>query len=560
MKLNKTILIILIILILNLINNTNSIENNKNNNFNNNINNNKNNNNNNKNNKNEILEISSNSNSQENMVDVDLSIKSLSSVDLSKKIIDLYSKIPRYSFHGIKVDNNFLPNNKTYIESIILTGFPFELIIIVTVFTSLISLFVKLFIKIYKWRKNKSNNYYNLLLGNPNSKYHYNNNNKSSIKYICSTVITLILLLSVCSFLFISIFVNKDLDQSITISIDNLESHINNRVEVENRIVKECEPITQIPYDAMEIVSTTKLILNATKETKEYIREYEYYRYQFIFILVLSLFAVISLGLLSIIIRLKWVMALFIVIGIFITSFGVWIVPSTHVPMGVVISDICPNMDSIINQYAPESINPYIYFFLNCTGKDDFNFIYGMLDDKIESTQNSLEKAKSRHYSNSTIDKLQSKLNDLVNLSRDAKDILNCKITKNTFKSTKDIICIDIINSSFILSILFILIGLLLSIAFITSMVIYSKPKKQTRNNFDDKKLFDSPKKTRMIKSKNININGGDEDDFERDDSLTPLLSSSQSLLNSYDNDDDDTVVSNVSSPFSSPSNRHYII
>ncbi|KAM9993635.1 hypothetical protein ACTFIZ_011613 [Dictyostelium cf. discoideum] len=551
MKFFKNVSIILIILIFNLINNINSTEINNNNN------------NNNNNNKNEILEISSNSNSQENMVEVNLSIKSLSSVDLSNKIINLYSKLPRYSFDGIKVDNNFSPNNKTYIQSIILTGSPFELIIIITIITSLICLLVKLSIKIHKWRKNKLNNSYNLLLGNPNSKHHYNNNNnnnnKSSIKYICSTVITLILLLSVCSFLFISIFVNKDLDQSITISIDNLESHLKNRAEVENRIVKECEPITQIPYDAMQIVSTTKQILNATKETKEYIREYEYYRYQFIFILILSLFAVISLGLLSIIIRLKWVLALFIIIGIFITCVGVWIVPSTHVPMGVVISDICPNMDTIINQYAPESINPYIYFFLNCTGKDDFNFIYGMLDDKIESTQNSLERAKSRHYSNSTINKIQSKLDDLVNLSRDAKDILNCKITQNTFKSTKDIICVDIINSSFILSILFIIIGLLLSIAFITSMVIYSKPKKQNRNNFDGKKQFDSPKKTRMIKSKNININGdNDYDDFERDDSLTPLLSSSESLLNSY-YDDDDTVVSNISSPFSSPSNRYII-
>ncbi|KAM9975060.1 hypothetical protein ACTFIW_008535 [Dictyostelium discoideum] len=555
MKFFKNVSIILIILIFNLISNINSIE------INNSSNNNKNNNNN-----NELLELSSNSNSQENMVEVNLSIKSLSSVDLSNKIINLYSKLPRYSFNGIKVDNNFSPNNKTYIESIILTGSPFELIIIITIFTSLICLLIKLSIKIHKWRKNKSNNSYHLLLGNPNSKYHYKNNNnnynnknKSSIKYICSTVITLILLLSVCSFLFISIFVNKDLDQSITISIDNLESHLKNRVEVENRIVKECEPITSIPYDAMEIVSTTKQILNATKETKEYIREYEYYRYQFIFILILSLFAVNSLGLLSIIIRLKWVLALFIIIGIFITCVGVWVVPSTHVPMGVVISDICPNMDTIINQYAPESINPYIYFFINCTGKDDFNFIYGMLDDKIESTQNSLERAKSRHYSNSTISKIQSKLDDLVDLSRDAKDILNCKITQNTFKSTKDIICIDIINSSFILSILFTIIGLLLSIAFITSMVIYSKPKKLNRNNFDSKKQFDSPKKTRMIKSKNININGAndDEDDFERDDSLTPLLSSSESLLNSYY--DDDTVVSNISSPFSSPSNRYII-
>ncbi|KAM9995109.1 hypothetical protein ACTFIY_001286 [Dictyostelium cf. discoideum] len=545
MKFFKNVSIILIILIFNLINNINSIQ------INNSINNN---------NKNELLEISSNSNSQENMVEVNLSIKSLSSVDLSNKIINLYSKLPRYSFNGIKVDNNFSPNNKTYIESIILTGSPFELIIIITIFTSLICLLIKLSIKIHKWRKNKSNNSYHLLLGNPNSKYHYKNknNNKSSIKYICSTVITLILLFSICSFLFISIFVNKDLDQSITISIDNLESHLKNRVEVENRIVKECEPITQIPYDAMEIVSTTKQILNATKETKEYIREYEYYRYQFIFVLILSLFAVISLGLLSIIIRLKWALALFAIIGILITCIGVWIVPSTHVPMGVVISDICPNMDTIINQYAPESINPYIYFFLNCTGKDDFNFIYGMLDDKIESTQNSLERAKSRHYSNTTINKIQSKLDDLVNLSRDAKDILNCKITQNTFKSTKDIICIDIINSSFILSILFTIIGLLLSIAFITLMVIYSKPKKLNRNNFDSKKQFDSPKKTRMIKSKNININGANDDDgFERDDSLTPLLSSSESLLNSYY--DDDTVVSNISSPFSSPSNRYII-
>ncbi|KAK5579615.1 hypothetical protein RB653_009300 [Dictyostelium firmibasis] len=543
MKLLKSLSIILIILILNLINNTNSIEINENN-------------------KNELLEKSSNSNSLENMVEVDLSIKSLNSLDLSNKVIDLYSKIPRYSFNGIKIDNKFSPNNRTYIESIILTGSPFELIIIITVLLSLISLLVKLFIKIHKWRKNKSQlNKYKHLLGNSNSKHHYNKNKKPSIIYICSTVITIILLLAVCSFLFISIFVNKDLDQSITISIDNLESHLNNRVEVENRIIKECEPITSIPYDALEIVSTTKQILNVTKETKEILGQYGYYRYQFIFILILSLFAVISLGLLSIIIKYKFSMIpLFISIGLFIVCVGVWVVPSTHVPMGVVISDICPNMDEIISEYAPESINPYLYFFLNCTGRDDFNFIYAMLDDKIETTQNSLDRAKSHHYSNTTINKLQSKLDDLKDLSRDAKDILNCKITKNTFKSTKDIICIDIINSSFILSILFILIGLLLSISFITSMIIYSKPKQinnNNNNNDNSKKSFDSPKKTRMIKSKNININSGD-DDIERDGSLTPLLSTSL-LSGYYDDDNDETEASSISSPFASPSNRYII-
>ncbi|KAN0038315.1 hypothetical protein ACTA71_000487 [Dictyostelium dimigraforme] len=178
MKLFKTIsIIIFIILILNLINNSNSIEIN--------------------NNKNEILEKSSNSNSQENMVDVDLSIKSLSSIHLSNKIIGVYSKLPRYSFQGIKVDDTFSPNNKTYIESIVLTGSPFELIIIITLFTSLICLLVKLSLKIHRWRKNKSKNNYNLLLGNPNSKNNYNYKNKKSIKYICSIVITLILLLAV---------------------------------------------------------------------------------------------------------------------------------------------------------------------------------------------------------------------------------------------------------------------------------------------------------------------------------------------------------------------------
>ncbi|EGC33760.1 hypothetical protein DICPUDRAFT_154135 [Dictyostelium purpureum] len=474
---------------------------------------------------------SSSTNSQEKIYDINPTISSLSSLELSQKVINFYSKFPRFDFTFSRINNTFNPKNESYIESIILTGFPFGILVILTIIVIISSVLAIIIIKARDYCRKKSQYRYKLI------KYH-KKSQRSTFKCIFSTTTTIILLVTVCSCLIVSLFVNQDLDSAVLLSIDNLESHLSNRVDIEEKVLKECRPVTYIPYDAIEIVSTTKRILNITTETKEKIHKYEYYRYEFIFISSMVLFALLSLGLLSIIIRFKIALALFIGLGLMVLC-RVWVVPGTHRPMGVMISDICPQMDQIIESYAPNNISPYVYFFLNCTDADRCKGGDSLIDQKINSLEVSLQRAKKYHFSNSTIHRLEDRIQGLYDLSRDSKDMLNCNITSNTFKSTQNLICIDIINSSFILSLLYVLIGLLLSISFITSLIVYSNssiPKKSNdgygilKYNNDDIGDFTNNKKS---------INSYYEDGLNTPLITSSIISDGYENDSDYDNDDD---------------------
>ncbi|KAF2070385.1 hypothetical protein CYY_008298 [Polysphondylium violaceum] len=480
----------------------------------------------------------------------------LNSSQLSSNVQSFYSKFPRYDFKGNSMNNTFAPFNRTYIESIILTGLPFDLIIILIIAAMIILVIGYSIYGIVKLIKNKSKfKYYRLLrISKAYSRV------RNTPKQLVLIILTVLVLLITCTCLLLSIFVNQDLDKAILLSVDNLSSHIQNRVLVEDRIINETKLLgfyANLPFDALEIIRGTKMLNNVTLEAQQMIHKYENYRYQVIFFTTIALFVVSAIGILSVILRVKWSHVLFVGLGL-VCIVNVWTIPASHIPMGVLISDLCPQMDNMVQSYLPSTIDPaYIQFFLNCTDQDSFIFVYQLLDQSVDIAQDKLNIAISHHYSNKTIDYLEKRLSYLTNLSVDSKNMLNCNVTSNTYKSTQNIICINILNSSFTLLILFIGIGLLLSLAFILSLCLY-KSSKGMLIVFVPKKDYIDLKSPLLKCSKTINstyrLSGADDFDYDYY-YQSPLISEAD-----VNSDSEEDSINNNDGNGNSNNNNQYII
>ncbi|GAM24287.1 hypothetical protein SAMD00019534_074620, partial [Acytostelium subglobosum LB1] len=336
-------------------------------------------------------------------------IKSVSSEKMSEYAGSFYNKLPRYDIYARSINNTFNPNNSSYVESVLLTGAPFALVSLLAVLTIV---FTSIGMIIY------------CICIRPKSKMHYQ---------IC--------------FLLVGMFTNYDLDNAINVSIDNLQANIQDRSNIESRVVDEAVKLSiyhHLPYDAFQVISMTQDVLEWTNKSQEYIHHYEQIRYDFVGSSIMALLAAVALGLLAVLFRSRTVMIIFVTFGV-ILSTVLWVVPAAHVPMGVVISDICPQLQTIVQENVPEDVQPYVNFFLTCNDSTSFQFVDDMLASAIRDEETKLNYAIRHHYPNDTIDQLQFKIAELKNLTIDSKDILNCNITSIAYLSIQNIVCIEIL-------------------------------------------------------------------------------------------------------------------
>eukprot|EP01132_Coremiostelium_polycephalum_P008059 gene8059-9914_t len=248
---------------------------------------------------------------------------------MAKFILQFYSKWPRFDLHGHKLNVTFSPTNSTYIDSVVLTGTPFFVFILLNV---------------------------------------------------------LIIFIGIVLFGF-----------------DYVTNNIDNRVYIEDRIVNESRILSiypHLPYDALVIIQETKNIQTISKQTQSLVHTYEDIRFKFIFSISIVLLTVVSVGITSVLFKLRYPTLGFISFGL-VVLLGIWMVPASHVPLNVMIADLCPQIETLVQNSVPPNINPaYVNFFLNCNESTSFDFINSLLEKSIIETKEKLDKAKRYHYSN----------------------------------------------------------------------------------------------------------------------------------------------------------------
>ncbi|KYQ94228.1 hypothetical protein DLAC_04522 [Tieghemostelium lacteum] len=494
-------------------------------------------------------------------------ISSVNSQSLSAMVQQIYENFPRVDFQGNSINNTFQLNNSSYYQSVILTGLPFDIIIILTLGLTMISVLGFIIINIVHcilnrnpWRKTKKSRVEKSSISILKSEERIrgaplttqNEVHTKRLKQIIAMVSSIVLMVGISVLLISNIYINNDLDSAVLLSIDNLSQNLENRVYVEDRIIYESKQLSfyrYLPYDALEVINETKELRNSTVEIQQQVHHYEEIRYKYVFSITIVLFGIMAMGIISVALRFKNLVILFVGLGL-MTSATIWSIPATHIPLGVVISDLCPQMNSIVDEAIPATVDKsYINFFVNCTDQHAFDFINLLLDKSIDSYQSKLDYAKNHHLSNNTINSLEKKIGELIDLSNSTTDFLNCTITSNVFQSTKNIVCVNILNSSFLLNIVNILVGLLLLICMVSVIAVYSttisleKHKKlyniiykidddddEDDNHDYEEKLFYEENRPLLL---NINV----DDD---------LQSSSSSSMNSYHDEVD--IISSVSS------------
>ncbi|EFA77336.1 hypothetical protein PPL_12547 [Heterostelium album PN500] len=385
---------------------------------------------------------------------------------LSLEIQKILDTLPRYDFHFQKIDTiEFDPSNSSYIQSLIVTGSPFALIsglIILSLIFGSIGYMIHRFL-IRPRRKFSLNLETFELKENP------------SWKGYCWTSFTIFFLFSIFGLLLVGLFINIDLDNAITMAIDSLNSSIQERSDIESRIIDETRKLSiyhKLPYDALEVIQMTNEIVQWTNTSQQYIHHYEKIRFNYVFGSIMSMFAICTIGLIAVMFRHRSAIVIFIILGLSVSTV-IWLIPAGHVPLGVVVSDVCPQIQTLIQNSVPEEMDPYIDFFLTCNDSSIFEFVTQVLNGAITDTETRLSLAIQHHYPQKAIQKLEFQLKELNDLSIDAKDILNCNITSATYLSVQNIVCIEILNSSSLMTFIFIIVGIIFIASFITSCKLY---------------------------------------------------------------------------------------
>ncbi|EGG15228.1 hypothetical protein DFA_10058 [Cavenderia fasciculata] len=518
------------------------------------------------------------------LIDVKPMIQMIGSERLSNRFYRVYSTIPRYNFHGQRVNdtssiyiyaNCSEQQKRDYVQSVAMTASPFLLLMVLKIVSLVAGAIIFIIYSIYQLVKHKrnrcsKNNNNNQILKRlsiqqeqddshldqqfeesiiqNNNLNVYDKQTRHRIK-IYFIIISLIFFL-IMSLLFFNLLVNNDLHTSIVLSNQIVTTSLDYQVSTEQKIIKECKEIGiyyRLPLEVLEMFDLTMEMFNTTIKYQDDIYRYEKIRYHFVLSSIIVLFILVSFGFLATLFKMKRPIIVFIIVGLTF-SIALWIVPSTHTPLSIVISDVCPQVTNIIEARS-DDYYPYVQYFLECDNADIFSFIGDILSSLIVQNQAKLNYEIAAHFPQDHINELQQKIKELQIVKYDTDNILNCNNTSGAYQSLKNNICTEVLNGTSLLTTLFFVMTILFCITFIISIKIY--------------KLLNKPRHTLLNQDELENElllnnqNNQNNEDNENNNNHSPSRVGSQNTINININNIVDNIMNHLNSNSNHSSNQN---
>jgi len=363
---------------------------------------------------------------------------------LSAKIGNLLRSLPRFDIHFNRIPAVWDPTDQTYLESVGILSFPLVAIGVLAFLIGIFALLIKCCC--YCCAKEK--------------KFHSYKKSQVVFTRLRFIVVSFILLAAGLACLAANFSIHQAFNRAVDKAYNTEETMVGylNDIEV---ILSQLNDTQNIANQLRPFITQVNDTAQISYNYRDTINEVEDDRMLALYGIAGAASLIALLGIFSACCSRKGAACLAVIVVLFAPI--CWILAGTHLFAGVFVADMCPQLESWIeNQPSIGSENQAIVtYYINCAGENPLANVSVTAEMELARAQFELQWAVQNHEPTPVIDALEALVQDLTNLNNDINGLSNCNTTQTAWLEIKKDVCDNILDGFSLILFGAILTGLL---------------------------------------------------------------------------------------------------
>jgi len=376
--------------------------------------------------------------------------------------------LPRFTFDGTHLTNNWSPKNNKYIQSLELIGAPFLIIGSLALIGGIL-LMTWMFCSCKCCSVGYPKNHLRQRKQQPCEK---------SRRFLLARFSFLILCIFICMVAIAGLLYNVTLHSNLRSSFDTImateDRIIRDDVNVLVSLLQKLNSYDEVITPPVEnIILRMNAIYKDSNQKKIELTRKENIRSTLTAMALGSVWLFVILSVIGVWrIRRKVFLAMItLCLGtLFLVS--QWIIPAVHVPLSVFLADMCPFVEEKISDIEPQE---WIEYYLSCKGPNPFADVTTKIQTKETQVAALLEWAIENGYPQSAIDKLRKILAELQTMDERLSDLADCRPAQDAWESSTKSLCTKAFDSILVINIVSLINGTVMTICILLYAYLFSK-------------------------------------------------------------------------------------